>query len=123
MEGGTPAIAALERELIRRREGGLARMRRTVESAQGPRISVDGRPVLAFASNDYLGLANAPAVAEAARAAIGRWGVGAGASHLIVGHATPHAMLEDELAAFVAPCTGARSAVSECVPATGLPSG
>jgi 8-amino-7-oxononanoate synthase len=109
VEGGTPAIAALERELIRRREGGLARTRRTVESAQGPRISVDGRPVLAFASNDYLGLANAPAVAEAARAAIGRWGVGAGASHLIVGHATPHAMLEDELAAFVAPCKGARA--------------
>jgi len=109
VEGGTPAIAALERELIRRRDSGLARTRRIVESAQGPRLSLGGRSVLAFASNDYLGLANAPAVVDAARAAIARWGVGAGASHLIVGHAAPHAALEDELAAFVAPCPGARA--------------
>jgi len=109
VEGGTPAIAALERELIRRRDSGLARTRRIVESAQGPRLSLGGRSVLAFASNDYLGLANAPAVVDAARDAIARWGVGAGASHLIVGHAAPHAALEDELAAFVAPCPGARA--------------
>ena len=50
-----------------------------------------------------------PALVDAARDAIARWGVGAGASHLIVGHAAPHAALEDELAAFVAPCAGARA--------------
>jgi 8-amino-7-oxononanoate synthase len=70
VEGVTPAIAALERELIRRRDNGLARTRRIVESAQGPRLSLGGRSVLAFASNDYLGLANAPVVVDAARDAI-----------------------------------------------------
>jgi 8-amino-7-oxononanoate synthase len=103
------AIAELERDLAHRRESGLARTRRIVDSAQGPRVSIGGRALLAFASNDYLGLANAPDVAAAARDAIARWGVGAGASHLIVGHAQPHASLEDALAAYVAPCTGARA--------------
>jgi 8-amino-7-oxononanoate synthase len=79
-----PAIAELECELARRRDAGLARTRRIIDSAQGPRVSIGGRSLLAFASNDYLGLANAPDVADAARDAIARWGVGAGASHLIV---------------------------------------
>jgi 8-amino-7-oxononanoate synthase len=104
-----PAIAELECELARRREAGLARTRRIIDSAQGPRLSIGGRSLLAFASNDYLGLANAPDVADAARDAIARWGVGAGASHLIVGHAQPHAALEDALAEYVAPCAGARA--------------
>jgi len=107
--GDNPAIAELERELAQRRDHGLARTRRIVDSAQGARLSIDGRAVLAFASNDYLGLANAPEVATAARDAIAHWGVGAGASHLIVGHAQPHAALEDALAAYVAPCDGARA--------------
>jgi 8-amino-7-oxononanoate synthase len=104
-----PAIAELECELARRRDAGLARTRRIIDSAQGPRLSIGGRSLLAFASNDYLGLANAPDVADAARDAIARWGVGAGASHLIVGHAQPHAALEDALAEYVAPCAGARA--------------
>jgi 8-amino-7-oxononanoate synthase len=104
-----PAIAELECELARRRDAGLARTRRIIDSAQGPRLSIGGRSLLAFASNDYLGLANAPDVADAARDAIARWGVGAGASHLIVGYAQPHAALEDALAEYVAPCAGARA--------------
>ena len=107
--GDNPAIAELERELAQRRDHGLARTRRIVDSAQGARLSIDGRALLAFASNDYLGLANAPEVATAARDAIAHWGVGAGASHLIVGHAQPHAALEDALASYVAPCDGARA--------------
>jgi 8-amino-7-oxononanoate synthase len=103
------ALAALERRLERRRAEGLARTRRIVLSAQGPRIRVGDRTLLAFASNDYLGLANAPAVVDAARSAATRWGVGAGASHLICGHMAPHAALEAELAAFVAPCMDARA--------------
>jgi 8-amino-7-oxononanoate synthase len=103
------AIADLERDLARRRADGLARERRVVESPQGARIRVGARTLLAFASNDYLGLANAPALIDAARDAALRWGVGAGASHLIVGHAAAHAALEDELAAFVAPCADARA--------------
>ena len=59
--------------------------------------------VLAFASNDYLGLACDPAIVAAAREGASRWGAGAGASHLICGHQSPHAELETALAAFVAP--------------------
>ena len=103
------AIDELERASEVRHANGLGRTRRIVESAQGPRIRIGGQTLLAFASNDYLGLANSPAVVEAVRSAAKRWGVGSGASHLIVGHAAPHAVLEDELAAFVAPCPGARA--------------
>jgi 8-amino-7-oxononanoate synthase len=105
----TQRIAELEDALRSRRADGLARTRRTLATPQGPRVAVDGRALLAFASNDYLGLANHPAVVAAARDAATRWGVGAGASHLVCGHMAPHAALEDELAAFVAPCAGARA--------------
>lgn len=57
--------------------------------------------MLAFASNDYLGLANHPALIEAAAVGARRWGVGAGASHLVSGHSEVHQALEDELARFV----------------------
>ena len=103
------AIVELERALDRRRAEGLLRRRRTVEAAQGPRVRVEGRNVLAFAGNDYLGLAADPAVVAAAREGAAQWGVGAGASHLICGHFAPHAALEDALAAFVVPCEGARA--------------
>jgi len=105
----TELIATLERGLAARASVGLARVRRTLESAQGARVVVDGRELLSFASNDYLGLARHPDVVAAARAAAQRWGVGAGASHLICGHFAPHAALELELAAFVRPCVGARA--------------
>jgi 8-amino-7-oxononanoate synthase len=102
-------LAELEAALGRRRAEGLMRARRIVETAQGPRIRIGGRPYLAFASNDYLGLANAAALVDAACAAAREWGVGAGASHLIVGHQAAHEALEQELAAFVAPCANARA--------------
>ena len=70
---------------------------------------VDGEQVLAFASNDYLGLANDPRLLDAVRTAITRYGVGAGASHLAGGHSGAHAELEAALAAFVDPCDGARA--------------
>ncbi len=104
-----PLIAGLEARLALRRAEGLERHRRTVACATGPRVVVDGRELLAFASNDYLGLANDPAVVAAARAGAARWGAGAGASHLISGHQAPHAALEEELAAFVRPCADARA--------------
>jgi 8-amino-7-oxononanoate synthase len=87
-------LAALEAE-------GLLRRRRVAGSPCGPEMAIDGRTVLSFASNDYLGLAADPrlidALAEGARA----WGVGAGASHFLGGHFEPHAQLEERLAAFV----------------------
>jgi 8-amino-7-oxononanoate synthase len=102
-------IAELQAALERRAADGLVRTRRTLESAQGARVVVDGRAMIAFASNDYLGLAHHPAVVAAARDAATAWGVGAGASHLVAGHFAPHAALESELAAFVQPCPGAQA--------------
>jgi len=80
---------------------GLARRRRTVESADGPHLTVEGRRYLAFCSNDYLGLAHHPALIEAACRGAERYGVGAGASALISGHTEAHEALEARLARFV----------------------
>jgi 8-amino-7-oxononanoate synthase len=102
-------IAELERGLAEREAAGLLRVRRSVDSPPGARVTVDGRPLVNFAGNDYLGLANHPDVVAAARAGAARWGAGAGASHLICGHYAPHAALEAELAAWVAPCAGAQA--------------
>ena len=102
-------IGALERALADRAAAGLERTRRVVLSPQGARVFVGGSELIAFASNDYLGLANHPAVIAAACDAARRFGVGAGASHLVAGHFGPHAALEAEIAAFVRPCTGARA--------------
>ena len=82
-------------------EKGLVRRRRVVESADGPHLSLEGRRYLAFCSNDYLGLAQHPALAEAARRGAERYGVGAGASALISGHSEAHEELEARLARFV----------------------
>jgi 8-amino-7-oxononanoate synthase len=95
--------------LVSRAAQGLARHRRVVDSPQGTRLVVDGRDVLHFGSNDYLGLAADPRIIAAAQAGAARYGVGAGASHLISGHSTPHEALERELAAWVAPCVNARA--------------
>ncbi len=80
---------------------GLRRRRRILESAQGARVQSGGRSLLSFCSNDYLGLASDPRIAEAAIDAVHRYGVGAGASHLVSGHHLLHDRLERELAAFV----------------------
>jgi 8-amino-7-oxononanoate synthase len=95
------AFSALASELADLEGRGLRRSRRVLESPQGARVLVDGRDYLAFCSNDYLGLAAHPALIEAAREGASRYGVGAGASHLVSGHASPHHALEPALAAFV----------------------
>jgi 8-amino-7-oxononanoate synthase len=100
-------IAGLLCDRAAREADGRKLTRRTLASAQGTRVIVDGRELVAFASNDYLGLANHPDVVAAARDGAARWGVGAGASHLVCGHFAPHAALEADLAAFVRPCAGA----------------
>ena len=88
-------------ELDRRRQAHLYRRRRLVGSPQGPELIVDGRPFLAFCSNDYLGLANHPEVLAALQRGAADWGVGSGAAHLVTGHSTAHHALEEELADFV----------------------
>jgi 8-amino-7-oxononanoate synthase len=79
---------------------GLARRTRLVSGPQGPRVVLDGKPVLLLCSNNYLGLADHPAVREAAAEAAMRWGVGAGASRLVSGTMTIHRRLEERLARF-----------------------
>lgn len=78
----------------------LYRSRRIVQGPQGRELQVDGRLLLNFCSNDYLGLAADPRLAESLGRATRRWGVGAGASHLVCGHTAAHHELEEALAAF-----------------------
>ncbi len=92
--------AFLDRELAARREAGLYRRRRVLESPTGAEVVADGRRLVNFASNDYLGLAGHPAVAQALADGADRWGAGSGAAHLITGHQAAHHALEEELAAF-----------------------
>lgn len=79
----------------------LLRKRRVVGAKDGPRLRVDGQPVLSFAGNDYLGLAQHPALIRAAQEAAAQYGVGASSSAMVSGHEAPHEALEHELAAFV----------------------
>ncbi|AFO48038.1 MULTISPECIES: 8-amino-7-oxononanoate synthase [Pseudomonas] len=88
----------LAARLAERRAADLYRHRPLLESPQGPEVVVDGQRLLAFCSNDYLGLANHPEVIAAWQAGAERWGVGGGASHLVVGHSTPHHQVEEALA-------------------------
>jgi 8-amino-7-oxononanoate synthase len=81
----------------------LTRHRRTAETPCAPRQVVDGRELLAFCSNDYLGLAAHPRVVDALREGARLYGAGSGASHLVSGHSRAHALLEERLAAFEAP--------------------
>jgi 8-amino-7-oxononanoate synthase len=81
----------------------LTRRRRTADTPCAPRQVVDGRNMLAFCSNDYLGLAAHPRVVAALREGASLYGAGSGASHLVSGHSRAHAQLEERLAAFEAP--------------------
>ncbi|GJL54544.1 MAG: 8-amino-7-oxononanoate synthase [Nitrospirales bacterium] len=78
----------------------LRRQLKTVDSATEPVITLDGKPVIQLASNNYLGLANHTVVESAAIEAIRHYGVGSGASRLISGNQTPHQELETTLAQF-----------------------
>jgi 8-amino-7-oxononanoate synthase len=77
------------------------RARRTVASPQGAHLTIDGRELLSFAGNDYLGLAGDARLVAAAKDGAERYGAGSGASHLLSGHFESHAALEEKLAAFV----------------------
>ena len=66
------------------------RVRRIVDGPQDTSMVIDGQRMMSYASNDYLGLANHPKVVEAAMRALKRYGLGAGASHLVSGHMRAH---------------------------------
>ena len=103
---------AFNEELISRlsdlRQQNLFRELRRVDSPQSAHITVDGRACLNFSSNDYLGLANDPAIKNAAVEAVQKYGAGAGASRLLCGSLAPHQELDETLAAF----KGAQAALS-----------
>src|SRR5450830_1857609 len=112
-------IEHLNRQLREREAQALQRQRRIAESPCAPhqRVSRDGQPardLLAFCSNDYLGLANHPALIQALADGARRFGAGSGASHLINGHSRAHAALEDELAAWLAPNIPEAKALTFC---------
>lgn len=90
----------LATRLNERRNAHLYRQRPHLQSPQGPEVMVEGERLLAFCSNDYLGLANHPDVIAAMQQGAAKWGVGGGASHLVLGHSTPHHALEEALAEF-----------------------
>lgn len=92
--------ADLDNALAKVKAAHLIRVRHTPENACGPEVILDGRKLVAFASNDYLGLANDPALKQGAIDAITQWGVGAGASPLVSGRLGIFAVLEQRLAAF-----------------------
>jgi 8-amino-7-oxononanoate synthase len=91
------ALSEVDRQHLRRR-------RHTVEAfpveANRAEVVVQGRRLVDFCSNDYLGLARHPKIVEAFRAAAATYGCGSGAAHLVTGHGLEHAALEEELAAF-----------------------
>jgi len=100
-------LHGLRADLDLRKAQGLYRSRRVIDGPQGVLVHCDGRELLSFCSNDYLGLASDPRLAEAMREGTRRYGVGSGAAHLISGHSAAHHALEDELAALL----GARRAL------------
>ena len=90
----------LAESLVSTRNAGMYRRRRQVESAQGRILRIEGKEVLNFCSNDYLGLAADPRIISAFQDALAYWGSGSGASHLVCGHTSAHEELEEELADF-----------------------
>ncbi len=82
---------------------GLRRFRHSVESVCQPHLLVDGQPLLAFNSNDYLGLAAHPLVIDALKEGASLYGAGSGASHLISGHSQAHERLEELLGSMLSP--------------------
>jgi 8-amino-7-oxononanoate synthase len=90
----------IDRELDGLKQAGLYRTLRRVDGDQGPTLLLDGREVVNFSSNNYLGLANHPALRDAAKAAIDRYGCGSGASRLISGNMALHEELEAKIAEF-----------------------
>jgi 8-amino-7-oxononanoate synthase len=96
----SPLDRRLRAELARLRAADLYRARRVIAGRHGVELDVDGQRCLNFCSNDYLGLAGDPRVAEAARRALAECGTGSGAAALISGYNREHRALEEELAAF-----------------------
>ena len=91
----------LQKQLEQRKSEHLYRSRKILESPQSVEPIINGKKVLSFCSNDYLGLANHPDVIKSFKQAADQYGVGSGSAHLVSGHSVEHHLLEEELAAFM----------------------
>ena len=109
-----PLLQPLSNKLTNIDTQGLRRQRLIVETPCQPRMVVDGQSVLAFNSNDYLGLAAHPQVVEALQEGVSLYGAGSGASHLISGHFQSHTRLEEMLAAMLSPYLESARALYFC---------
>ena len=96
-----PWRGEIERSFQQREQANRWRTRQRVQSPMGRTLTIDGQSLLNFCSNDYLGLANHPALKQASTAAIETFGTGSGASHLVCGHQELHHQLEQDLAAML----------------------
>ena len=114
MKQSMKLIDTLQAKLALLDEQSLTRQRRVVDTPCAPRVTVGGRPMLAFCSNDYLGLAAHPRVVAALREGADLYGAGSGASHLISGHSRAHELLEQRLADFLSPHLESARALSFC---------
>ena len=91
---------AFDAELAQLKQQSLYRSRQIIDGPQAVLLQVEGRQLINFCSNDYLGLANHPQVCEAFKQAVDKYGFGSGSAHLICGHSSAHHALEEGLAAF-----------------------
>jgi len=103
MTSDASMLAALKNQLDSLKQQQLWRRRWNTEAPSAPRMQVEGRELIAFCSNDYLGLAADPLLIEALRVGASTYGAGSGASHLISGHSRAHEKLENALADFFSP--------------------
>lgn len=94
-------MSRIQQQLLKLEQQHRLRQRRVVGGLDGSRLSIDGRLLLNFADNDYLGLRQHPQVVRACAKAAEQYGVGAGASALISGYSDQHHALEQELASFL----------------------
>ena len=95
------SLEGLKQDLAQRKAEHLYRSRKVLESPQSVEPIVDGKKVLSFCSNDYLGLANHPDLINSFKQAADKYGVGSGSAHLVSGHSVEHHALEEELANFM----------------------
>ena len=95
------SLADFSLQLSELAQANQLRTRRIIDGPQDASMLVDGRRVMSYASNDYLGLANHPKVVEAAMRGLKRYGLGAGSSHMVSGHMRAHHELEEKLADYI----------------------
>ena len=95
------SLEGLKQDLAQRKAEHLYRSRKVLESPQSVEPIIDGKKVLSFCSNDYLGLANHPDLINSFKQAADKYGVGSGSAHLVSGHSAEHHALEEELASFM----------------------